>query len=111
MERLKLDEIHRNSRLMKYIIFFLLIISCSKNGYKSIILREQAQYEVIIGDPQPKPEKAMLFYIDDGGFVRWADGYVQEPNKNVVTYPREKAIYFDINKKPINKKILKYKIL
>ena len=105
---------------MKYIIFFLLIISCSKNGYKSIVLREpiaviksNTQYEVIIGDPQPKPEKAMLFYIDDGGFVRWVDGYVQEPNKNVVTYPREKAIYFDINKKPINKKIkiLKYKIL
>ena len=109
---------------MKYIIFFLLIISCSKNGYKSIILREQAQYEVIIGehkaqyevvigDPQPKPEKAMLFYKDYGGFVHWVDGYVQEPNKNVVTYPREKAIYFDINKKPINKKItiIKYKIL
>lgn len=99
---------------MKYIIFFLLIISCSKNGYKSIILREpKAQYEVIIGDPQPKPEKAMLFYKDYGGFVHWVDGYVQEPNKNVVTYPREKAIYFDINKKPINKKIkiLKYKIL
>ena len=55
----------------------------------------------------------MLFYKDYGGFVRWVDGYVQEPNKNVVTYPREKAIYFDINKKPINKKIkiLKYKIL
>ena len=109
---------------MKYIIFFLLIISCSKNGYKSIILREQAQYEVIIGehkaqyevvigDPQPKPEKAMLFYMDDGGFCHWMGGYVQEPNKNVVTYPREKAIYFDINKKPINKKItiIKYKIL
>ena len=103
---------------MKYIIFFLLIISCSKNRYKSIVLREpivviksNTQYEVVIGDPQPKPEKAMLFYMDDSGFVRWADGYVQEPNKNVVTYPREKVTYFDINKKPINKKILKYKIL